>query len=146
MTYTYKYPRVALTADIMIFRKKEANTQLLLIQRKYDPFKGMWALPGGFIEMEETLIQAAIRELKEETGLNFEELSFLNVFDKLDRDPRGRTISAVFYGFLEETLNIKAGDDASQAQWFSIGDLPDLAFDHQEIIDFGFKNIVEIKK
>jgi 8-oxo-dGTP diphosphatase len=119
MSYTYKYPRAALTADIMIFRKEELNSQLLLIQRKYDPFKEMWALPGGFMEMKETLLEAAIRELQEETGLIADNLSFLHVFDRLNRDPRGRTISAVFYGFVEKFQAIKAGDDASHAKWFS---------------------------
>lgn len=146
MAYSYKHPRPALTADIMIFTKNGADTRLLLIQRKYDPYKGMWALPGGFMDMDETLIQTARRELQEETGLILDDLSFLHVFDMPDRDPRGRTISAVYYGFTNEASAIEAADDARLAQWFPIGHLPDLAFDHQEITDFALKNIAEIKK
>jgi 8-oxo-dGTP diphosphatase len=93
--YTYKYPRAALTTDAIVFAKEEGSTFVLLIERGHEPFKNKWALPGGFIEMEETLEQACIRELEEETGLKVGQMAQFKTYDAIDRDPRHRTISVV---------------------------------------------------
>ena len=135
MAYTYKYPRPALTVDIIIIAKQGDKPMLLLIQRKNDPFKDKWALPGGFIEMDETLKEAAGRELKEETGADGVELKQFHAFDAVHRDPRERTISIVHYGFTDELLPVKGSDDAQDAKWFPLKNLPDLAFDHKEIME-----------
>lgn len=136
-TYTYKYPRAALTTDALILKKHIG--EILLIQRGIEPFKGKWALPGGFVEMDELLADACKRELMEETGLVVEKLEQFQVFDKVDRDPRGRTISVVFYGFVEKDADVKGGDDAAEAAWFKLDALPELAFDHDQVIDVFFK-------
>jgi len=142
MPYTYKYPRPALTIDCAVFRKVKNNLQLLLIQRDRYPFEGMWALPGGFIEIEERLHEAASRELEEETGLTGIRLTPYKTFDAIDRDPRGRTISFIFYGFLDTTSNqVKAASDARDARWFNVKELPELAFDHAEIVGELLKEI-----
>ncbi|HKJ40652.1 MAG TPA: NUDIX hydrolase [Sunxiuqinia sp.] len=130
--YTYKYPRPALTTDALILKKGTA--EILLIQRGIDPFKGQWALPGGFVEMDEELAVACKRELQEETGLDIPTVEQFRVYDKVDRDPRGRTISVVFYGFVEKDAEVKGGDDAAEAAWFKLDKLPELAFDHAQII------------
>ena len=132
--YTYKYPRPALTVDAIVVQKHQNNWQILLIERGIEPYKGKWALPGGFVNMDELLEDACIRELQEETGLKIEKMTQLKAFDAINRDPRHRTISVVFYSVLENDQKIKAGDDAQKADWFSIEKLPDLAFDHAEII------------
>ena len=135
MSYNYEYPRAALTVDAVVFCRFPAGLQLLLIQRDRPPFEGMWALPGGFADMDETLEEVVARELQEETGLTGINLEQLKAFSSLDRDPRHRTISIVFTGFtwIENSL-AKAGDDARNARWFPVGELPSLAFDHAEII------------
>jgi len=131
--YCYKYPRASITVDAVI-AQKETN-KILLIRRGKDPYSGKWALPGGFVEEDELLAEACKRELKEETGLLVNNLEQLKVYDKLDRDPRGRTISIAFYGFTnEENSKVKGGDDAAFAEWFPIDALPPLAFDHNMII------------
>ena len=133
--YEYKYPRPAVTADIIIFN--EETEKILLIKRGGEPFKGMWALPGGFMDMNETIEQTAYRELEEETNLYGIELNQLHTFTALGRDPRHRTVTTVFYGFIEDSKQTAiAGDDAADAKWFKIYDLPNLAFDHREVIDF----------
>lgn len=131
--YTYKYPRPALTVDAIVF--KAESRQLLLIQRGIDPFKGQWALPGGFVEMDERLEDACRRELMEETNLAVTGITQFLVADKVDRDPRGRTISVVFYGYTDEKAVAIGGDDAKRAEWFPIDQLPELAFDHQDVIN-----------
>lgn len=131
--YTYKYPRPTVTVDIVVLRKNKS--EVLLIKRLHPPFEGKWALPGGFMDMDETLEEAAARELEEETGLNGIELKQLHAFSALDRDPRHRTVSVAFYGMLENDRSIaKAGSDAKEAAWFILNDLPPLAFDHKEIM------------
>ena len=139
MPYTYQYPRPSLTTDTVVFKVKDTTTQLLLIQRKFPPYKGKWALPGGFMDMDETLEQSAARELEEETGLKNVELQQLKAFSTLERDPRGRTISVIFWGVADESSEPVAGDDAAKAQWFDITKLPELAFDHQEVVDEAVK-------
>jgi len=135
MPYTYEFPRPAVTVDCLIYRIAGTDREILLIRRGSEPYKGMWALPGGFIGMDETLEQAAIRELKEETGLEFTHLEQFRTFDRVDRDPRHRTISIVFTGCTRQDWStVTAASDAGEAGWFPLAHLPDLAFDHREII------------
>ena len=130
--YTYKYPRPAVTVDTILISKQNS---VLLIQRSDEPFKGKWALPGGFIELDESLETACHRELEEETGLKVKQLTQFKAYGAVDRDPRGRTISVIFYSFQDEEAIPMAGDDAANAKWFPLSQLPELAFDHQLIID-----------
>ncbi len=141
MAYSYAYPRPSLTVDAAVFKKMGQVLEILLIQRKNDPYKGKWALPGGFMDMDETLEQAAHRELAEETGLKGISLEQLHAFSALDRDPRGRTVSVVFWSLLEHDRKIMPGDDARDASWFSVTRLPELAFDHLEIIQMALKKV-----
>ncbi len=132
--YRYDYPRASLTSDVAVLRLNELP-EILLIQRKDPPFRKMWALPGGFMEMEETLEEAARRELMEETGIRAGELIRFDTYDKPGRDPRGRTITQVFVMIWKEEMGIpKAGSDAAGVQWFGLTELPALAFDHKEIV------------
>lgn len=136
MSFTYEYPRAAITTDSVVFLNESHAAWILLIKRKNPPFKGKWALPGGFLEMDETLPECANRELREETGLSGIELRQFRAFDRPDRDPRHRTISVVFVGFCHNpNIHIKAADDASEVRWFNIDELPPLAFDHDEVIE-----------
>ena len=130
--YTYSYPRPAVTVDAILVSKR--NT-VLLIERGREPYKGKWALPGGFIELDEELVTACRRELEEETGLRVGELTQFRAYGGVNRDPRHRTISVVFYSFLDEESIPQAGDDAAKAKWFPLGQLPDLAFDHLQILE-----------
>jgi 8-oxo-dGTP diphosphatase len=134
MTYIYDYPRPAVTADIIIIKKSKDQQFVLLIERKHPPFEGMWALPGGFLDMDETLEEAALRELQEETGITGVELKQFHTFSNINRDPRHRTITTVFIGFTDDTVSIEAGDDAAKAQWFALDNIPPLAFDHAEVM------------
>ena len=113
---------------------------MLLIERKHTPYEGMWALPGGFLEMDETLEEAALRELQEETGIFGVELKQFHTFSKVNRDPRHRTITTVFIGYTDDNISIEAGDDAAKAQWFSMNELPSLAFDHGEVMEMVRRN------
>ena len=140
MSYTYAYPRPALTVDALIF--SNGRSKVLLIQRGNTPFKDQWALPGGFVGMNETLEEAVERELFEETGLDNLKLKQFHAFSAPDRDPRHRTISVVFTGYANPgTFKPRAGDDASDAQWFDIVRLPSLAFDHKEIIEMAIREL-----
>jgi 8-oxo-dGTP diphosphatase len=135
MPYTYDYPRPAVTVDAVVFRKNHNDYEVLLIQRKHYPFEGMWALPGGFVDMEETCEEAIVRELMEETSLQVPLLEQLHTFSAPGRDPRGRTISVTFFGLAEyDNSQVKGGDDASDARWFNLDAIPELAFDHVEAI------------
>ncbi len=140
--YTYPYPRPAVTVDAILISKQNS---VLLIERGREPYVGKWALPGGFVDMDETLDVACRRELEEETCLKVGELKQFRTYGAVDRDPRGRTISVIFYSFQEEELVAQAGDDAAKAQWFSLDDLPELAFDHQQIIDEFKEDILNFK-
>ncbi len=141
MAYSYPYPRASLTVDAVVFRRFEDNYQVLLIERGNEPFKGKWALPGGFLDMHETLEEAVVRELKEETNISGVELNQLHAFSTLGRDPRGRTISVIFWGILENKQEAKAGDDASKTHWFDINNLPFLAFDHDEVLQLAIRKV-----
>ncbi len=132
--YVYDWPRPMVTVDVAVFALVEGKARLLLVQRKHEPFQGSWALPGGFVEIDEDLPQAAARELAEETGLKDVCLEQLHTFGKPGRDPRGRTITVVYFGIAGNNWEqARAADDAAQVQWFDIGHLPPLAFDHDEI-------------
>jgi 8-oxo-dGTP diphosphatase len=136
MTYTYEYPRPAVTADVIILRKINTTDFALLIERKHAPYEGMWALPGGFLNMNETLEEAALRELQEETGITGIQLEQFHTFSKVNRDPRHRTITTVFIGYADEkTMIPKAGDDAANVKWFALNELPPLAFDHGMVME-----------
>ena len=133
--YCYEYPRPALTVDCAVFGLDE-ELRVLLVQRDLPPFEGGWALPGGFVQMEETLDDAARRELREETGLDRAYLEQVRTFGAVDRDPRGRVVTVAYYALVRiEGVRLDARTDARAAAWFSIHDLPELAFDHQGIFD-----------
>ena len=134
MSFTYKYPRPAITVDAAIFRKSEDAWRILLIKRKHPPYERIWALPGGFVNMDETLETAAARELQEETGIEVDTLQQLKAYSAINRDPRYRTISIVFTGILNKFISPVAADDAAKAGWFRIEQIPSLAFDHTEIV------------
>lgn len=137
MSYTYTFPRPAVTTDTVVFKTGPQCIEFLLVKRKRDPFKNYWALPGGFLEMEETPEDGARRELKEETGVNALLLKEIGAFGGINRDPRGRTITIAYYTFLKNNrnINIRALTDAEEARWFSINEIPDMAFDHRSILD-----------
>lgn len=136
MPYSYEHPRPALTVDCVVFGLDDTDLKVLLIQRSVAPFKGNWALPGGFVHVEETLEEAARRELEEETGLRNVFLEQLYTFGELKRDPRERIISVAWYALVNlRDHKVKAATDAGEAAWFSLDDLPTLAFDHATILD-----------
>ena len=136
MSYCYDYPRPAVTVDIVLFAPAAQHLQVLLIQRRNAPFRGQWALPGGFLDMDEELPAAARRELQEETGLQVDHLLELGAFAAVNRDPRGRTVSIAYLALHTGSLpQPQAGDDAAATAWFVCHDLPPLAFDHALIID-----------
>ena len=133
MEYTYKYPRPAVTADCVVITK-EAGPKVLLIQRGADPYKGCWAFPGGFMNMDETTEQCAIRELEEETGLKVTTIQQIGAYSKVNRDPRGRTITVAYLALIDKPVEVTGQDDAAKADWFPLSALPELAFDHADII------------
>ena len=133
MAYTYEYPRPAVTADCVVITK-EKEPKVLLIQRGNEPFKGQWAFPGGFMNMDETTEQCAVRELEEETSLKVTEIKQIGAFSKVNRDPRGRTVTVAYLAIIDKVEAVRGLDDAAKAQWFPISALPKLAFDHEEIM------------
>ncbi len=141
--YCYDYPRPMVTVDVVIFTVREERLQVLLVQRKKPPFAGQWALPGGFIGMEESLEEAALRELAEETGVTQAYLEQLYTYGDPHRDPRGRVITVAYFALIPAGTPIRAegGDDASQARWFPVNDLPALAFDHADIIAYAVRRL-----
>ncbi len=136
------YPRPLVTVDVVIFTLREQDLQVLLIQRKHAPFAGMWAIPGGFLDMDESLEDAALRELCEETGVQDIYLEQLYTFGEPQRDPRGRVITVAYFAVAPaSTIRLHAGDDAADARWWSIYGLPALAFDHDEILSYALKRL-----
>lgn len=134
MSFTYTYPRPAVTVDCVVLFRNDSTIRVLLIKRKHPPFENHWAFPGGFVDMDEGLEAAAARELEEETGLSGLKLKQFHTYGDPLRDPRHRTITVVYTSFTDNELLPKAGDDAVEVQWFDCEHLPALAFDHQKII------------
>lgn len=126
---------IAVTTDCAIFFGNKKELKILLVQRKNEPFKGEWALPGGFLEEQESMEAGAKRELEEETGLKIKKIQQIEAFGALGRDPRGRTISIAFWGEALSEEKVMGADDALTAQWFETTQLPNLAFDHKKIIE-----------
>jgi 8-oxo-dGTP diphosphatase len=133
-SYTYAYPRPAVTVDIVVLTR-DASPQVLLVRRKHEPFAGTWAIPGGFVEMEESLEAAAVRELYEETSVRVKKLKQFHTFGDPGRDPRGRTISVVYLADVDAgKVKPAAKDDAAEVAWHRLSRLPPLAFDHTKIL------------
>ena len=134
--YTYEYPRPSVTVDIVVFGYDGGRQlKLLLIERGGEPFKGSWALPGGFVDLDENLETAALRELEEETGVKDLFVEQLYTYGTVDRDPRGRVISVAYFSLVNlQDHPAVAASDATKAEWFPLDELPDLAFDHSDII------------
>ncbi len=141
--FVYDWPRPMVTVDAAVFTFSGDKAKVLLINRGNEPFKGKWALPGGFVDMDEELEDAIVRELAEETGLTGVRLEQMRTFGTVGRDPRGRMITIVFMGIATEGQDtIRAGDDAAQAQWFDIEKVPDdMAFDHVDVVRFAIEKL-----
>lgn len=136
MPHTYQHPRAALTVDCVVFGIDQGELKVLLIRRGLEPFRGQWALPGGFVRIDEDLDEAARRELEEETGLKRVFLEQLYTFSAVSRDPRERVVSTAYYALVKMALEeTRAATDASDAKWFAVTSVPRLAFDHREILD-----------
>lgn len=133
LKYRYKYPRPCVTTDCVVFGFDGAKLNVLLIERGIEPYKGHWAFPGGFLNMDETALQGAKRELYEETGLKDAYIHQFHAFSEVNRDPRDRVITIAYYA-LVRISEVKAGDDAAKAQWFPLDKVPLLAFDHDKIL------------
>ena len=141
--FCYEYPHPAVTTDVVLFTIREQRLKLLLIKRAGPPFAGSWALPGGFLEIDEDPETCAQRELKEETGIQDVYVEQLYTFGRPDRDPRERVISVVYYALVPtERLHPKADSDAAETGWFALDALPGLAFDHQEVIAMAHRRLV----
>jgi 8-oxo-dGTP diphosphatase len=141
-TYIYDWPRPMVTVDALVFSLPPAGPKVLLVKRGSEPFKGQWAVPGGFVDMDEELHDAAVRELTEETGLTGVKLEQMYTFGTVGRDPRGRQITVCFLGIAQGSPAVKGGDDASEAKWWPAKALPaPLAFDHAEIIAMGLAKL-----
>lgn len=136
-----KQQQIAVTVDSVVFCNTNSTLKVLLIKRKNEPFKDQWALPGGFIEDSEDLEAAAKRELQEETGVKVKGMEQVRAFGRPGRDPRGRTISIAFVSRIYAEEEVKASDDAKDAKWFDLNKLPELAFDHSEIIEAARENL-----
>ena len=132
MEYTYKYPRPAVTADCVVIAR-EAEPKVLLVKRGIEPYKGCWAFPGGFMNMDETTEECAIRELEEETGLRLSKIQQIGAYSKVDRDPRGRTVTVAYLAIVDEPIAATGQDDAAKAEWWPLSNLPHLAFDPGEM-------------
>jgi 8-oxo-dGTP diphosphatase len=132
--YCYRFPRPSVTADVACFAEEDGRTWLLLIQRNHDPFAGRWALPGGFVNEDEPLERAALRELEEETRISGIALEQFGAYGDPGRDPRGHTVTIAYLSRLAQRLEATGSDDAANADWFPVDELPPLAFDHDRII------------
>lgn len=136
------YPRPSVTIDIIIFALRSNDLQVLLVKRGRPPFEGMWAIPGGFVGIDESLEEAALRELDEETGVRDVYLEQLYTFGEVDRDPRGRTITVAYFALAPaKSVRLRAGDDAADVRWWSVYDLPLLAFDHTDILAYALQRL-----
>lgn len=140
--YTYKYPHPAVTADNIVFGFDGKDLNVLLIKRNFEPCKDCWAFPGGFMNIDETIEQCALRELEEETNLKVEYLEQLKVFSTVDRDPRERVITVAFFTLIKKK-EVKGADDAKEARWFKLNDIPSLAFDHDHILNVALNRLKE---
>ena len=141
--YSYEYPHPAVTVDIVIFTIRDARLKLLLIRRAGEPYRGQWALPGGFIRLDEALDASAGRELEEETGVSGVYLEQLYTFGAPGRDPRERVISVAYYALIpSDRLQLRAATDAEAVGWFGMDELPALAFDHTDIIAMAHQRLV----
>lgn len=137
-----RWERPSVTVDVVILTMRKRRLEALLVKRKHWPFEGLWAIPGGFVNPDESLEAAARRELEEETSVSDVYLEQLYTFGDPGRDPRTRVITVVYYALIRaETLNVKAGDDAADASWFPVYDLPELAFDHQRILTYTMQRL-----
>jgi len=144
MSHTYEYPHPALTTDIVIFTIRQEELKVLLIKRALPPHKGEWALPGGFVNLDESLEEGARRELEEETGVTGVFLEQLYTFGQPDRDPRERVITVAYYALIPtDTIEIRAATDAEGVSWFGMHELPELAFDHRKILDMAHRRLVD---
>ncbi len=142
MAYTYRYPHPAVTTDIVIFTIRQDELKVLLIKRALAPHRNEWALPGGFIKLEESLDEGARRELEEETGVSGVYLEQLYTFGQPDRDPRERVITVAYYALVpSDKFEVRAGSDAEGVSWFGMKEIPNLAFDHQEILDMAHERL-----
>jgi 8-oxo-dGTP diphosphatase len=142
--YQYEHPRPALTVDCVVFglEADSADLKVMLIRRGVEPFKGRWAIPGGFVHVDETIDAAARRELREETGITNLYLEQLYTFGAVDRDPRERVVTVAYYALVRMTDHqVKAATDAADAAWFSVHDVPSLAFDHDQIFAMGLERL-----
>ena len=139
-TFCYKYPRPSVTTDCVLFSQVDGRWKVLLIERGFEPFKGRWAFPGGFLEEGETAEEGVLRELEEETGLTGVSVKQLHTFTTPGRDPRGWTISIAFWAIVP-MLDAKGADDAARAAWFDVEDVPSLAFDHDEILRMALQKL-----
>ena len=131
--YCYQYPHPAVTTDCVIFGFDGTKLKVLLIERGINPYKGKWALPGGFLRMDESAEEGALRELKEETGLETAYIKQFHTFTEPNRDPRERVITIAYYA-LVRLQDVPGGDDAAWAEWFALDEVPALAFDHDQIL------------
>lgn len=142
MSFTYEYPRGALTVDCVVFGVDDDELKVMLIQRGLPPFEGTWALPGGFVHVDESLEEAARRELHEETGLQNVYLEQLCTFGEVARDPRERVVSVAYYALVKlSDHRVHAATDARDAAWFPVHDMPSLAFDHAEILQTAIERL-----
>ena len=142
MAYTYQYARPAVTVDCVVFGLDDQDLKVLLIQRDNEPFAGRWALPGGFVMMDETLEESALRELREETGLTKVFLEQLYTFGNPGRDPRERVVTVAYYALVKLLDHkVQAATDAREAAWFAVDDMPKLCFDHNTILDTALKRL-----
>ena len=142
MAHCYEYPRAALTVDCVVFGLDEEDLKVMLIQRDLPPFEGKWALPGGFVRVDETLEEAARRELEEETGLDKVFLEQLYTFGEVERDPRERVVSVAYYALVKlGDHRVQAATDARDAAWFPVHDAPSLAFDHATILSVALERL-----
>lgn len=142
--HSYRHPHPAVAVDVVIFSYTDEQLRVLLIRRAIDPFKGSWALPGGFVKPSEDLLQAAQRELEEETGLSGVEAQQVGAFGAPDRDPRERVVSVAYSAVVRyQNVQLRAGTDAAAAAWHSMKELPRLAFDHAEIIACAHDHLIQ---